>query len=131
MTHELHAVLATLAELLGDGLRFLRTLCHSRTTSAAEILFLRKQLAYYQEHQVKPRRLTDGSRLSLVALLRLESGARCGQARYVHSVAPQGVQVVLALEVTRWPSAVAERHPADHCSHGKGECDLGRGTGRR
>lgn len=66
MTHELHAVLATLAELLGDGLRFLRTLGHSRITSAAEILFLRKQLAYYQEHQIKPRRLRDGSRLSML-----------------------------------------------------------------
>jgi len=31
MTHELHAGLATLAELLQDGLRFLRALCHSRT----------------------------------------------------------------------------------------------------
>ena len=66
MNHELHAALATLVELLRDGLGFLRTLCHSRTASAAEILFLRKQLAYYQEHQIKPRRLTDGSRLSML-----------------------------------------------------------------
>jgi putative transposase len=48
------------------GLRFLHTLCHSRSASAAEILFLRKQLAYYQEHQVKPRRLTDAARLSML-----------------------------------------------------------------
>jgi putative transposase len=66
MTHELHAGLATLIELLRDGLRFLHTLCHSRSASAAEILFLRKQLAYYQEHQVKPRRLTDAARLSML-----------------------------------------------------------------
>jgi len=66
MTHELHAGLATLAELLQDGLRFLRALGHSRTASAAEILFLSKQLAYYQEHQLKPRRLTDASRLSML-----------------------------------------------------------------
>jgi transposase InsO family protein len=32
----------------------------------AENLFLRKQLAFYQEHQVRPRRLTDAARISLV-----------------------------------------------------------------
>ena len=35
------------------------------------ILFLRKQLAYYQEHQIRPRRLTDAARLSLVLCSRL------------------------------------------------------------
>ena len=38
----------------------------SRTAVAAEVLFLRKQLAYYQDHQIRPRRLTDGAGLSLV-----------------------------------------------------------------
>jgi putative transposase len=32
----------------------------------AENRFLRKQLAFYQEHQVRPRRLTDAARTSLV-----------------------------------------------------------------
>src|SRR5215472_15657556 len=32
----------------------------------AENLFLRKQLGFYQEHQIKPRRMTDAARLSLV-----------------------------------------------------------------
>ena len=32
---------------------------------SAEILFLRKQLAFYQEHQIRPRRLTDAARFSL------------------------------------------------------------------
>src|SRR5215472_12445033 len=32
----------------------------------AENLFLRKQLGFYQEHQVKPRHMTDAARLSLV-----------------------------------------------------------------
>jgi hypothetical protein len=31
----------------------------------AEVLFLRKQLAFYQEHQVPPRKLTDATRFSL------------------------------------------------------------------
>jgi putative transposase len=41
-------------------------MAHPRAALAAEILFLRKQLAYYEEHQVRPRRLTDGARLSLL-----------------------------------------------------------------
>ena len=32
---------------------------------AAEVLFLRKQLAYYEDHQIRPRRLTDAARLAL------------------------------------------------------------------
>ncbi|MGB7584779.1 MAG: hypothetical protein WBM11_08025 [Terriglobales bacterium] len=32
----------------------------------AENLFLRKQLAFYQERKVRPRRLTDAARLALV-----------------------------------------------------------------
>ena len=39
---------STMWELLRDGLQFLRTISHSRAALAAEILFLRKQLAYYQ-----------------------------------------------------------------------------------
>src|SRR5260370_216255 len=45
---------------------FLRSLLCSRSALVAENLFLRKQLAFYQEHQVRPRRLTDAARISLV-----------------------------------------------------------------
>jgi putative transposase len=45
---------------------FLRSLLCSRSALVAENLFLRKQLAFYQEHQVRPRRLTDTARISLV-----------------------------------------------------------------
>ena len=38
----------------------------SRRALIAENVFLRKQLVFYQEHQVKPRRLTDSARLALV-----------------------------------------------------------------
>jgi hypothetical protein len=37
---------------------------------AAEDLFLRKQLAQYQERQVKPRRANDATRIVLVWLSR-------------------------------------------------------------
>jgi hypothetical protein len=53
-------------DLMTDGLRFFpRALC-SRAGLSAEILFLRKQLAFYQERQTLPRRLNDSARLSLV-----------------------------------------------------------------
>ena len=60
------AFLIVLWELLRDGLQFMNVAARSRTAVAAEVLFLRKQLAYYQDHDVRPRRLTDAARLSLV-----------------------------------------------------------------
>jgi len=52
--------------LLQESLRFGRSLLRPRTALAAENLFLRKQLAFYQERTVKPRRLNDSARLSLL-----------------------------------------------------------------
>jgi hypothetical protein len=52
--------------LANDALAFLGSTFRSRTSLMAENLFLRKQLAFYQEHQIKPRRLTNAARLSLV-----------------------------------------------------------------
>jgi putative transposase len=51
-----------------DFTRFLGGLLQSRSTLAAENLFLRKQLALYQERQVRPRRATDATRLAMVLL---------------------------------------------------------------
>src|ERR1700693_4977191 len=45
---------------------FLRSCVRSRSTLIAENLFLRKQLAFYQERQIRPRRLTDAARFRLV-----------------------------------------------------------------
>jgi putative transposase len=42
----------------------------SRSSLAAENLFLRKQLAFYQERKVKPRRADNPTRLTLVLLSR-------------------------------------------------------------
>jgi len=52
-------------DLLSDALRFLRLMAHSHSCLAADILFLRKQLAFYQEHKVKPSRFDDAARLSM------------------------------------------------------------------
>ncbi len=45
---------------------FLKSAFRSRTTLVAENLFLRKQLAFYREHKIRPQPLTDAARLSLV-----------------------------------------------------------------
>jgi len=44
---------STMRELLRDGVQFLDTISRSRAALSAEILFLRKQLAYCQDHQVR------------------------------------------------------------------------------
>jgi putative transposase len=60
-----HAFL-TLYHVSLDFTRFLGSLLQSRSALAAENLFLRKQLALYQERQVQARRATDGTRLMMV-----------------------------------------------------------------
>jgi hypothetical protein len=49
-----------------DCIRFLQSLSARRAVLAAENLFLRKQLAFYQGHQIRPRRLTAAARFSLL-----------------------------------------------------------------
>jgi hypothetical protein len=48
-----------------DLLRFVSTGVRSQSSLVAENLFLRKQLEFYQERKVRPRRLTDAARLTL------------------------------------------------------------------
>jgi putative transposase len=57
-----------LLTLLGDVVRFLRLCLHPPAALAAENLFLRKQLALYQERQIQPRRATNATRIALVWL---------------------------------------------------------------
>lgn len=56
--------------LVTTGLRFLALCTKSRATLTAENLFLRKQLAFYQERKVDPRRCDNASRYLLVLLAR-------------------------------------------------------------
>src|SRR6266478_4098886 len=56
--------------ILGDLVHFLCLGLRSRASLAAENLFLRKQLAFYQERTVKPRRADNPTRLTLVLLSR-------------------------------------------------------------
>src|SRR5882672_5681114 len=61
-------LIGTLWTLLGDRLQFLRLCLRFPTALAAENLFLRKQLALYQERHVRPRRATAATRLALTWL---------------------------------------------------------------
>jgi len=51
--------------------QFVSARLRSRTALVAENLFLRKQLAFYREHKVRPRPLTDAARMSLMFWSRL------------------------------------------------------------
>ena len=48
--------------LVADSMRFIALLARSRTALATENLFLRKQLAFYQERKIRPRRFDNVTR---------------------------------------------------------------------
>lgn len=58
----LDSLLNLIIDLVVDGLLLFRLLFRSRTSLSVEVLFLRKHLAFYQERQVRPRRLNDSTR---------------------------------------------------------------------
>lgn len=64
-------VCRTVGRLLVDALKFVSLGVRSRSQLAAENLFLRKQLALYQERKVTPRRAADATRITLVVLSQL------------------------------------------------------------
>jgi hypothetical protein len=64
-------VFRVVSDLAVDALHFVGLSFRSRTALIAENLFLRKQLAFYEEHQIRPRRLTNTARFSLVIWSRL------------------------------------------------------------
>ena len=67
LTHSLN----TLSLVACDLFRLLVLVSRSRRALAAENLFLRKQLALFQERQVKPHRAHDSTRLIMVILGRM------------------------------------------------------------
>src|SRR5262245_30924934 len=58
----------TLCTRIITAVGFLPRCLHSPAALAAENLFLRKQLTLYQARHVKPQRVTDGTRCTLVWL---------------------------------------------------------------
>src|SRR5215469_3878719 len=57
--------------LVSNLIPLLTVLFRPRTSLIAENLFLRKQLAFYQEHKLKPQPLTDAARRTPVLCSRL------------------------------------------------------------
>jgi transposase InsO family protein len=68
--HNLGEMTYPLLVFLLDAARFLVLCLRPAPALAAENLFLRKQLAQYQERQVKPRRANDATRMALIWLSR-------------------------------------------------------------
>ena len=58
-------------QLIADFVVYLGLLIRRRKASAAENLFLRRQLALYQERKVDPRRIDPATRITLALLSRL------------------------------------------------------------
>ena len=65
------AILRALFQVPVDLISFFFLFLHSRRHLAAENLFLRKQLAFYQERKIRPGRIDPASRLTLVLLSKL------------------------------------------------------------
>jgi putative transposase len=61
----------TLSLVVVDLVRLARLVAHSHGALAAENLFLRKQLAMFQERKVKPRRADDVTRWTVATLSRM------------------------------------------------------------
>jgi hypothetical protein len=129
----LRSLLSILLITAGEGIQFLWLAVSSRAEVSAEVLFLRKQLAFYREHQVRPRKLTDAARFSLVlwsqlfhwkaALMIVKPETLIGWHR-------KGFKLLLAVEVAVGKTADSGSFSPADCAHGAGEPDLGRGAHR-
>ena len=62
----LYHLLFTFPGLLAEVPRFIQVTFRSRASLVAESLFLRKQLAFYRQRNIRPQRLTDSARLTLL-----------------------------------------------------------------
>jgi hypothetical protein len=90
-------------ELAEDPGRSSPLLClglRSRTSLAAENLFLSKQLAFYQERKVNPRRADNPTRLTLVPSRSIHGGeVPISRRKFKHGVHLAGCVTTLGEEV--------------------------------
>jgi hypothetical protein len=61
----------TISSVVVDLVRLALLAAHSRRALAAENLFIRKQLALFQERKVEPRRANDSTRWVMATLSRM------------------------------------------------------------
>jgi putative transposase len=71
------ALVQILLQLLGDLVSLVVLTFKSRLATAAENLILRRQLALFQEHGIKPRRIDGATRIRLAGLSRLCNWRSC------------------------------------------------------
>jgi hypothetical protein len=86
-----------------DLVHLLVLVSRSRRALAAENLFLRKQLALFQERKRKPHRADDSTRLLMVILGRMFSWRDAlvnVKPDTFHPLAPKRIPSVVALEIT-------------------------------
>ena len=121
LLHHLVQHAGTLLMLLGDAIGFLGLCLRAPTALAAANLFLRKQLALYQERKSKPRRATHGTRLALVWLARWfywRQALAIVQPQTFSWVASPGVSSVLVLAVEAWTATNALGPASAHPPYG-------------
>lgn len=129
--HNLGEMTYTLLVFLLDAARFLVLCLRPAPTLAAENLFLRKQLAQYQERHVKPRRANDATRMALIWLSRFFDWRRVAGDRAAgdpHPLAPPGLSTLLAVEIQTGATSLAQGLAGHHPSYGPGESHLGART---
>src|SRR5215472_17355395 len=99
--HSFSNMLQTASDLLVDALRCAQGILQPRAALAAENLFLRKQLALYLEHQVKPQRAGKATKLVLVLLqtFSVATSSNRRQAGDLRPLASARISVVLEVEI--------------------------------
>ena len=89
-------------QLIADFVVYLGLLIRPRKGIAAENLFLRRQLALYQERKVDPRRIDPATRITVgfaLKVIQLARCAHCGSTEDVDSLASSRVSTSVALEI--------------------------------
>jgi hypothetical protein len=62
----LRSLFPILITIIAQSIEFLRLALSSPAALSAEVLLLRRQLAFYRKHQIQPRQLTDAAWVGLV-----------------------------------------------------------------
>ena len=92
---------------------------------------MRKQLAFCQEHQIKPKPLTEVARFSLVFWSQWFNWREAFGDRQTWDSDPgasQGVHTVLGLEIEKGKASTTDKDSAADRAHGEREPHLGRRT---
>ena len=119
---------STIRRLLCDVVTLARLALTPRAQLAAENLFLRKQLALYQERRVKPRRPDPATRVILVLLSRLldwRSLLTVVQPDTLIRWHRQGWRLLWRWKSRPGRPPIPRDVAATHREHGPGEPDLG------